>query len=125
MRKNESGLEVTGECVLVKLLKVEETSKGGIVLVQSTQDKNQLAQQIGFLIDAGDIAMQSSNLKGINIGDPVFFPRYSGTHFPVAGVDYWVMTYRHICGKATKLPDFMVWGAVDSTEVFPLNEQAA
>jgi co-chaperonin GroES (HSP10) len=126
MRKNDSGLEVTGECVLVKLLKVEEVSKGGIILAQSTQDRNQLAQQIGFLIDAGDLAMQSVNMQGIKIGDPVFFPRYSGTHFPVDGVDYWVMLCRHICGKATKLPDFMVWGARDSIEVFGVNaEQAA
>ncbi len=121
MRKNESGLEVTGEAVLVRLNKVENVTKGGIQLVTSTQDKNQLAQQIGILIDAGDEAMKAPQLKGIKIGDPVFFPRYAGTHFPVGGVDYWVMVAKQICGKATKLPDFMVWGARDTDEVFGVN----
>ena len=129
MRPNEAGLEVTGECVLVKLHKVEEVSKGGIMLVQSSVDKNQLAQQIGQLIDAGEEAMNSPNLNGIDIGDHVFFPRYAGTHYPVGGVDYWVMACRHICGKASKLPDFMVWGARDDIETFGVNaaatEQAA
>jgi chaperonin GroES len=128
MRKNPSGLEVTGECVLVRLHKVEEKSSGGIMLVSSTQDKNQLAQQIGVLVDAGDEAMKSPNLKGIKIGDNVFFPRYAGTHYPVDDVDYWVMSSRHICGKASKLPDFMVWGAKGDVETFGVNaapEQAA
>ena len=118
MRSNPSGLEVTGDCVLVRLHKVEEVSKGGIVLVQTTVDRNQLAAQIGLLVDAGDEAMKSKELRGIKIGDAVFFPRYAGSHFPIGGVDYWVMTNRHICGKASKLPDFMVWGADSSAEVF-------
>jgi len=121
-KANPSGLEVTGECVIVKLHKVNDMSAGGIALVTSTVDKNQLAQQIGELIDAGDLALASPQLKGISVGDHVFFPRYAGTHYPIAGVDYWVMTYRHICGKASKLPDFMVWGARDSTEVFGMNQ---
>lgn len=120
---NESGLMVTGNRVLIRPVKVEEKTAGGIVIPQISQDKEQMAQQLGTLVDWGSDAIHAPELEGIEIGDVVFFPRYRGADFPVNGERYWVLRAEDILGKATKLPDYVLNAARSSLEVFGANDQ--
>lgn len=118
---NPSGLTVTADKILVQLLKVEEKTSGGIVLPGLTQDKEQMAQQIGTLIDWGSTAAAADELEGIKLGDVVLFHRYAGQHFPVDGVDYWIMKASQILGKCEKLPDYVLGSAQSTMSLFGAN----
>jgi chaperonin GroES len=107
---------------LVVLLKVEEKTAGGIIIPQATQDKEQVAQQIGYIVDAGEEAWTAKEMRGVKPGDAVLFPRYSGSHFPINGDNYWIMQAKSVLGKATKLPDFVLRGADSTAEVFGVND---
>ena len=123
--KNDSGLTVTGDKVLVKPFKVEEKTAAGIVLPQMSQDKEQMAQQMGTLVAWGSLAQKAPELEGIQLGDAVLFPKYQGAEFPVDGVRYWVLRSSSILGKATRLPDYVLRGADSSLQVFGVNEVQA
>ncbi len=116
--QNESGLIVTGDKVLVKPWKVEEKTAGGIILAESTKEKEQMAQQIGQLVAIGPGAEKAKELIGISLGDAVVFPRYPGAEFFFDGERYWVMRVDSILGKLTKLPDYLLRGAESSLSVF-------
>ena len=120
--KNESGFIPTGELVLVRLRKVEEKTAGGIVIPDSVTDKHQMAETTGEVIAMGQNAAAHPRMHGIEVGDTVLFPRYSGNNFPVDGVNYWIMEARSILGKAEKLPDYLLKGADTTKEVFGANE---
>jgi chaperonin GroES len=119
--ENKSGLTVTGDKILVLLMKVEEKTMGGILLPQASQDKEQMAQQMGTLVQCGEIASKAPQMQGIEVGDTVLIARYAGQHFPVDGQNYWIMRATDVLGKATKLPDYMIRGAEASHEVFGVN----
>jgi chaperonin GroES len=116
--KNESGLMVTGNKVLVRPFKIEEKTVGGIILPQKSQEKEQMAQQMGTLVEIGEYAKSAPELHGIKVGDTVLFPRYQGQEFPIDGVRYWILRVDSILGKVTKLPDYVLRGAESSTDVF-------
>jgi chaperonin GroES len=120
--QNESGFVPTGDLLVVRLRKVEEKTAGGIVLPGSVTDKHQLAETTGEVVAMGQTASAHPRMHGIIVGDSVLFPRYSGHHFPVDGVDYWIMEARSVLGKAEKLPDYLLKGAESSKEVFGANE---
>lgn len=121
---NDSGLTVTGDKVLVKLFKIPEKSAGGILLTETTKDKEEVASKMGWLVGMGSLAAEEPEMAGIAIGDVVLFPRYEGQEFPIDGQRYWILRARSIMGKATRLPDFMLNAAQSSVEVFG-NEEAA
>ena len=123
--RNDSGLTVTGDKVLIRPFKVEEKTAGGIVLPQASQVKEQMAQQVGQLVAVGDAALRAPELQGINLGDFVLFPRYQPAEFEFDGEKYWIMRASSILGKITKLPDYMMRGAESSLAVFGSNKEAA
>ncbi len=116
---------VTAEKVLVRPLKVQEKTSGGIILPEVTKAREELASQMGILVGIGPLAEHAPELDGIELGDVVFYPRYRGADFPVDGVRYWVMRVDEVLGKVTKLPDFVLNAAQSSAEVFGVNQQAA
>ena len=130
---NESGLQVTADKVLIYPAKVKETSQGGIVLATMTKEREDLAQVVGTVIDMGGTCkLNDANghplipeLEGIEVGDTVLFAKYSGTRFPVDGVDYVIMRARDILGKADRLPDSVLRGAQSSAEIFGINKAVA
>ena len=121
--KNDSGLTVTGDKVLIAPMVVEEKTSGGIVLPAMSLEKEQLAQQMGVLLAMGSVAVGAPELEGIAVGDVVLFPRYRGQDYPVDGVRYWIMYAKDILGRCDKLPDSVIRGARSSVEVFGINEQ--
>ncbi len=118
---NASGLSVTADKVLIQPMKVEEKTAGGLILAMQTQDKEQLAQQMGVIVAMGSLAAQAPELEGIELGDTVLFPRYRGQDFPVDGVRYWVMRAQDVLGKVTKLPDTVFNAAESTSAVFGVN----
>lgn len=120
-RINTTGLHPTADKILVEPVRVEEKTSGGIVLPGQSLDKEQLAQTIGTVLAIGKTAKVCPEMAGIGVGDTVLFARYSGAEFPIDGVSYRIMRARDVIGKATKLPDSVIRGALSSVEAFGHN----
>ncbi len=118
---NESGFVPTGDLVLVLPPKIEEKTVGGIVLPQTTFDKEQISCRIGVVIDMGKEAPLHPRMDGIGLGDKVLFPRYVQDKWIVGGDVYYIMRAEAIHGKVTKIPDYEMNAALPSAQVFGYN----
>ncbi len=76
-------LKPLGDRVVLKFCKAEETTKGGIILAASAQEKPETAEIIavgpGGIVDGKEIKMQ------VSVGDKVIMSKYSGTEVKVDG----------------------------------------
>jgi chaperonin GroES len=99
--RNEIGLELTGRRVLVRLPKIEEKTRGGIVVPSITKEREEKAQVVAILVDIADDARAVSEVKGLEPGDSVFYARYSGAgqDWTMNGVMYRVMNATDIIGR--------------------------
>ena len=72
--------------VVIKSVEAEETTKSGIILSASAQEKPQIAEVIavgpGGLVDGKEVTMY------VNVGDRVITSKYSGTEVKCDGVEY-------------------------------------
>ena len=72
--------------VVVKMVEAEETTKSGIILTASAQEKPQIAQVIavgpGGMVDGKEIKMT------LKVGDKVITSKYAGTEVKCDGVEY-------------------------------------
>ena len=75
--------------VVLKMEEAEETTKSGIVLAGSAQEKPQFATIIavgpGGVVDGKDITMH------VKIGDKVITSKYTGTEVKLDGEEYTVV----------------------------------
>ena len=75
-----------GDRVVLKECVAEETTKSGIVLPTSSQEKPQYAEVVavgpGGVIDGKDIKMY------VKVGDKVITSKYSGTEVKIDDVEY-------------------------------------
>ena len=75
-----------GDKVLIKMIEAEETTKSGIILTSSSQEKPQIAEVIavgpGGIIDGEKIQMQ------VKVGEKVITSKYSGTEVKYEGTEY-------------------------------------
>ncbi len=75
--------------VVLKFLEAEETTKGGIILTSSAQEKPQIAEIIevgpGGVVDGKEIKME------VKKGDKVLTSKYSGTEVKVDGEKYTIV----------------------------------
>lgn len=75
--------------VVIKALEAEETTKGGIILAQSAQEKPQIAEIVevgpGGMVDGKEVVMQ------VKKGDRVLVSKYAGTEVKVDGVTYTIV----------------------------------
>ena len=79
-----------GEKVLIKRLKAEEKTKGGIVLPDTAKEK----PQKGTILAVGDGKMLDDGTRGafqVKKGDQVLFASYAGTEVKVADEEYMLM----------------------------------
>ncbi|MBQ3053927.1 MAG: co-chaperone GroES [Clostridia bacterium] len=69
--------------VVVKATETEETTKSGIVLPGSAQEKPQIAQVVevgpGGIVDGNEVNMQ------VKVGDKVIVSKYAGTEVKIDG----------------------------------------
>ena len=84
--------------IVVQPLEAEETTAGGIVLPDSSQEKPQrgtvLAVGPGKLLDSGNRAELS-----VAIGDEVIYGKYSGSDIEIDGDEYKILRETEILAK--------------------------
>lgn len=77
---NQSGILPTGGHLLVLPEKVEEKTKGGIYLPETTREKEQQAATIGKLVAIGPTAWKDldDGSAWAEVGDKISYSRYAG-----------------------------------------------
>ena len=72
--------------VVVKSVEAEETTKTGIILPGSAQEKPQMAEVVavgpGGMVDGKEVAMV------VKVGDKVITSKYAGTEVKADGIEY-------------------------------------
>jgi chaperonin GroES len=80
--------------VVLKQLEAEETTKSGIILASSAQEKPQEAEVIavgpGGMVDGKECAMQ------VKAGQKVIYSKYAGTDVKLDGEDYIIVSQSDI-----------------------------
>ena len=75
--------------VVLKMVEVEETTKGGIILTASAKEKPSIAEVIsvgpGGNVDGKDVVMT------VKVGDKVITDKYAGTKVTLDKVEYVVV----------------------------------
>lgn len=83
-----------GDRVVIKKLEAEETTKSGIVLLSSAQEKPQEAEVVavgpGGMVDGKEITME------VKIGDRILYSKYAGTEVKVNGEEYIIVKQNDI-----------------------------
>jgi chaperonin GroES len=100
MRMNKSGIRPVEYKVLVLPVKVEEKTKGGIILVDETKDRDKFAMTKGTLVAVGTIAFTDPDwLDCPKVGDSVMYNRYAGGSLVKGndGEEYRLMNDKEIC----------------------------
>lgn len=105
--QNESGIVPFGFKVLVKIKKLEEKTKGGIIIPQDTLDREGEASQIATVIDYGQAAFtigmgdlpKEWDIKP-KVGDQIILERYCGVRIEGKdGEDYRLVNDKQILGQ--------------------------
>lgn len=80
--------------VVLKKVEVEQTTKAGIVLPGSAQEKPQVSLVVavgpGGLVDGKEVAMT------VKVGDRVIIGKYTGTEVKLDGTDYQIVSQADI-----------------------------
>lgn len=79
-------LKPLADRVIVKAVEAEETTKAGIILPGTAQEKPQIAEVIavgpGGMVDGKEVTMT------VKVGDKVITGKYSGTEVKCDGTEY-------------------------------------
>ena len=80
--------------VVIKMLEAEETTKGGIILTSSAQEKPQVAEIVavgpGGVVDGKEVKME------VKAGDNVIYSKYSGTEVKIDDEEYIIVKQNDI-----------------------------
>jgi chaperonin GroES len=75
--------------VVIKMVEAEETTKSGIILTASAQEKPSIAEIIavgpGGVVDGEKVDMY------VKVGEKVLISKYAGTEVKVDGVEYSIL----------------------------------
>ena len=87
-------LKPLADRVVIKMVEAEETTKSGIVLTASAQEKPQVAEVVevgpGGLVDGKEVTMT------VKVGDKVITSKYSGTEIKLDGTEYIIVRQNDI-----------------------------
>ena len=76
-------LKPLADRVIIKMVEAEETTKGGIILTGSAQEKPEVAEVLavgpGGMVDGTEVTMT------VKVGDKVITSKYSGTQVKLDG----------------------------------------
>ena len=82
-------LKPLADRVVVKAVEAEETTKTGIILPGSAQEKPQVAEVVavgpGGVVDGKEVVMT------VKVGDRVITSKYTGTEVKADGVEYTIV----------------------------------
>ena len=80
--------------VVIKMMEAEETTKGGIILAASAQEKPQVAEIVavgsGGVVDGKEVKMY------LKVGDKVLLSKYAGTEVKLDDKDYSIVRQSEI-----------------------------
>ncbi len=83
-----------GDRVVLKQCEAEETTKSGIILAGSAQEKPQEAEVVavgpGGMVDGKEVTMQ------VKEGDKVIYSKYAGTEVKIEGTEYIIVRQNDI-----------------------------
>ena len=83
-----------GDRVVIKMTEVEETTRSGIVLPGSAQEKPQIAEVVsvgpGGNVDGKEVVMH------VKAGDKVLLNKYAGTEVKIDGQEYTILRQNDI-----------------------------
>ncbi len=83
-----------GDRVVLKQFEAEETTKSGIILTGSAQEKPQEAEVVavgpGGTVDGKEVIMQ------VKVGDKVIYSRYAGNEVKIDGEEYIIVKQNDI-----------------------------
>ncbi len=75
--------------VVIKMTEAEETTKSGIILAASAQEKPQVAEVVavgpGGVVDGKEITMY------VKVGDKVLLSKYAGTEVKLDGQEFTIL----------------------------------
>ena len=75
--------------VVIKMMEAEDTTKGGIILAASAQEKPQVAEIVavgpGGVVDGKEVKLY------LKVGDKVLLSKYAGTEVKLDGEDYTIL----------------------------------
>jgi co-chaperonin GroES (HSP10) len=77
----ELDIEPIDDTVIVEVRKIEEKTKGGILLTKSVIDKDQMFEDEGILVAYGPLAfytLSANNAEVPQLGSKVYFKKHSG-----------------------------------------------
>jgi len=90
MEENEMTLKPLLDKVVLKQVEAVETTKAGILLPGSAQEKPQVSEVVavgpGGLVDGNQVVMT------LKVGDKVITGKYSGTEVKIDGVEYTIVS---------------------------------
>ena len=75
--------------VVVKAVAAEETTKSGIILAASAQEKPQIAEVVA--VGPGGIVEGKEVVMYVKVGDKVITGKYSGTEVKLDGAEYTIV----------------------------------
>ena len=78
---NDSGIYPTADRVLLQEIEAEKISEGGIVIPQTTTEKQEMAEIHARFVTAGEVALTQQELKGLRSGDIVLMTKYAGIRY--------------------------------------------
>ncbi len=83
-----------GDRVVLKQFEAEETTKSGIILAGSAQEKPQQAEVIavgpGGMVDGKEVTMQ------VKVGDKVIYSKYAGNEVKLDGEEFIIVKQNDI-----------------------------
>ncbi len=75
--------------IVIKMIENEETTKSGIVLPGSAQEKPQVAEVVavgpGGVVDGKDVIME------LEVGDRILISKYAGTQVKIDNIEYTIL----------------------------------
>ena len=75
--------------VVIKMVEAEETTKSGIILTASAQEKPSIAE--GVAVGPGGNGDGKDIVMNVKVGDRVLISKYAGTEVKVDGVEYSIL----------------------------------
>ena len=76
--------------VLLKSVEAEETTKSGIILAASAQEKPEMSEVVAVGPGTGE------NPMTVKAGDKVIISKYSGTQVKIDGVEYTITSIKDV-----------------------------
>ncbi len=89
------GLKPVGDRVVLKVIEVEERTKGGIVLPDTAKERPQKGEVVA--VGSGKLLENGTRVPlEVKVGDKVIFARYAGTEVKVGDKEYLIVSERDI-----------------------------